>query len=106
MNAGTTLLLSVLAACSPAGKDTGDGAADPADTDSTTDTDTDADTDADADADTDDGPAVQVFEACEGKDFPVIDPVEGYAWTPNAITLVSDRVAEGVFAVYDANADA
>ena len=47
---------------------------------------------------------VQVFGACEGRDFAIIEPVEGRPWTPNAVTLVSAEVADGVFAVYDANA--
>ena len=47
---------------------------------------------------------VQVFEACEGRDFTVTDPVDGYPWTPNAISLVSEEVAQNVFAVYDSNA--
>ena len=49
---------------------------------------------------------VQVFEACEGLDFTVTEPAEGYPWTPNAITLVSEEVADNVFAIYDANAEA
>ncbi|MFT4977677.1 MAG: cyclase [Myxococcota bacterium] len=49
---------------------------------------------------------VQVFEACEGQDFTITAPVEGYAWTPDAITLVSEQVADGIFAIYDANSEA
>lgn len=51
-------------------------------------------------------PVVQVFEACEGLDLTAGAPVEGYAWTPNAITLISEEVRPGVFAAYDANAEA
>lgn len=54
--------------------------------------------------DTADPGEVQVFEACEGQDFSITDPVEGSAWTPNAVTLVAERVADRVFAIYDANA--
>lgn len=48
---------------------------------------------------------VQVFEACVDQDFTIIDPVEGYAWTPRAITLASEQVADNVFAIYDTNAE-
>jgi len=48
--------------------------------------------------------STQAFEACEGHDFTIIAPVEGRAWTPNAITLTSEELAPGVFAVYDSNA--
>ena len=47
---------------------------------------------------------VQVFSACEGRDFTVTEPKEGSPWTPNAVTLVSEQLAEGVFAIYDSNA--
>ena len=47
---------------------------------------------------------VQVFSACEGREFTVTEPKEGSPWTPNAVTLVSEQLAEGVFAVYDSNA--
>ena len=53
-------------------------------------------------ADTGD-PVVQRFEACDAE-FTVTDPNPNYVWTPNAIELVSEEVADGVFAVYDANA--
>jgi hypothetical protein len=47
----------------------------------------------------DDEPPVQVFEACEGQDFTITDPVEGFPRAPNANQLVSQSVADGVFAV-------
>ena len=46
---------------------------------------------------------IQVFQECQGRDFTVTEPVEGYPWTPNAVTLVSEPIADNVFAVYDAN---
>ncbi len=50
------------------------------------------------------GPKTQVFEACIGRTFAITEPNPNYVWTPNAIKLVSQEVADGVFAVYDANA--
>jgi cyclase len=47
----------------------------------------------------------QTFSACGGA--PTItapDPMR--AWTPNAIRLVSQKLAPGVFAIYDSNVDA
>lgn len=35
----------------------------------------------------------------------VTDPVEGYAWTPNAIVLESTQLGPGTFALHDRNAD-
>jgi glyoxylase-like metal-dependent hydrolase (beta-lactamase superfamily II) len=46
---------------------------------------------------------VQAFDACE-VDFTITEPNPNYVWTPNAIQLVSEEVAPGVFAVYDDNA--
>jgi cyclase len=46
----------------------------------------------------------QTFAACEDREFPLEEPVAGRAWTPNAITLKSEKVADGVFVVYDQNA--
>ena len=45
--------------------------------------------------------AVQEFESCQGQDFVITDADPDLPWTPNAITLTSERVAEGVFAIYD-----
>lgn len=89
------------AADPPAGTDGADSAdsADGADGAETTDA---ADGSGGSDAPT--TAEVQRFMACE-QDFPTIDPVEGYAWTPNAIELVSAEVAPGVFAIFDSNAD-
>ena len=52
-----------------------------------------------------DGPAAQTFDACDDT-FERVEPNPNYAWTPNAIQLVSEELADGVFAVYDANSDA
>lgn len=46
----------------------------------------------------------QEFEACADGPFERTDPNPNYVWTPNAIELVSEQVADGVFAVYDSNA--
>jgi len=46
----------------------------------------------------------QVFEQCQ-EEFTTTAPNPLYAWTPNAITLISEEVAPGVFAVYDKDAD-
>lgn len=57
-----------------------------------------------AEGDPDAGGEVQAFTACEAEfDRSEADP--NYPWTPNAIELVSEELAPGVFAVYDANAD-
>jgi cyclase len=45
---------------------------------------------------------VQRFAACDAE-FTTIDPNPNVPWTPNAVTLVSEEVADNVFAVYDAN---
>ena len=49
---------------------------------------------------------VQLFQACADQDFTITQPVAGRPWTPNAVTLVSEELAPGVFAVYDGNAAA
>jgi cyclase len=64
---------------------------------------TDDDTASQGGSETTSGPAEQVFAACEGE-FPTEDPNPAYAWTPNAIELVSQELAPGVFVVYDVNA--
>jgi cyclase len=48
--------------------------------------------------------APQTFAACEDE-FTITEPVPGRAWTPNAIRLVSEELAPGVFAVYDSHAE-
>lgn len=48
-------------------------------------------------------PQVQAFPACD-QAFTITEPNPQRPWTPNAVTLVSEEVADGVFAVYDANA--
>ncbi|MEX1368864.1 MAG: MBL fold metallo-hydrolase [Nannocystaceae bacterium] len=50
-------------------------------------------------------PEPQQFEACE-MEFTITEPSPNYPWTPNAVQLVSEQLHPGVFAVYDANADA
>jgi glyoxylase-like metal-dependent hydrolase (beta-lactamase superfamily II) len=45
----------------------------------------------------------QSFDACEVEPT-LTDPNPNYVWTPNAIRLVSEELATGVFAVYDDNA--
>lgn len=47
--------------------------------------------------------ASQSFPACEGP-FTITEPDPTRPWTPNAITLVSEEVRDGVFAIYDQNA--
>lgn len=47
----------------------------------------------------------QTFAACAAE-ISVVDPVANRPWTPNAITLMSEELSPGVFAVYDANAKA
>ena len=47
---------------------------------------------------------VQAFPACDAE-FTTIDANPNYPWTPNAVTLVSEQVANNVFAFYDANSD-
>jgi cyclase len=49
------------------------------------------------------GEGLQEFAACEGE-FELSEPNPNYLWTPNAVELVSEEVAGGVFAVYDSNA--
>lgn len=49
------------------------------------------------------GEPLQEFAACEGT-FTLTQPNPAYIWTPNAITLVSEELAPGVFAVYDQSA--
>jgi glyoxylase-like metal-dependent hydrolase (beta-lactamase superfamily II) len=56
------------------------------------------------DGTTDEGGDVQHFAACEAE-VVLEEPDPTLPWTPNAIELVSEQVAPGVFAVYDANAD-
>lgn len=48
-------------------------------------------------------PAPQTFDACAAP-AALTAPNPMYVWTPNAIRLVSQRLAPGVFAVYDSNA--
>ncbi len=50
------------------------------------------------------GGDVQEFAACEAA-IEITEPNPNTAWTPNAVELVSEEVAPGVFAVYDANAE-
>ena len=50
----------------------------------------------------DDG-ELQAFPACDAE-FTITDPNPAYPWTPNAITLISQQLSTGVYAVYDANA--
>lgn len=45
----------------------------------------------------------QTVPACD-QSFEVTEPNPNYVWTPNAIELVAEEVADGVFAVYDSNA--
>ena len=45
----------------------------------------------------------QQFTACD-QEFSLTAENSNYVWTPNAIELTSEKVADGVFAVYDANA--
>lgn len=50
------------------------------------------------------GPTPQSFEACQseialGKPDPMLP------WTPNAVKLVSEKIGDRVFAIYDANVD-
>ena len=44
--------------------------------------------------------AHQTFPACDGS-FDTSAPNPALPWTPNAVTLVSERLADGVFAIYD-----
>ncbi len=48
--------------------------------------------------------ATQQFRACD-QGFTLSEPNPAHPWTPNAIQLVSDELAPGVFAIYDADAD-
>lgn len=47
---------------------------------------------------------VQTFPALDGFELNITDPNPNIAWTPNAVTLVSEEVSENVFAIYDSNA--
>lgn len=49
-----------------------------------------------------DAEPVQSFRACE-QPYTFVEPNPAHAWTPNAIRLVSEQLAPGVFAIYDAN---
>ncbi len=47
----------------------------------------------------------QAFTACEdGFELDITAPNPAYAWTPNAVTLMSEELSSGVFAIYDQNA--
>lgn len=61
------------------------------------------DTASDGGSETSAGAAEQVFAACDD-DFPAEAPNPMSPWTPNAVELVSQELAPGVFVVYDANA--
>jgi cyclase len=61
------------------------------------------DTASDAGSETTAGAVEQVFSACDDE-FVTEQPNPMYAWTPNAIMLVSQELAPGVFAFYDVNA--
>jgi cyclase len=47
---------------------------------------------------------IQTFRACD-QAYSFVEPNPAYAWTPNAIHLVSQELAPGVFAILDANSD-
>lgn len=47
---------------------------------------------------------IQSIPACDDFTVQLVDPNPSYAWTPNAIRLVSEEVAPNVFAIYDSNA--
>ncbi|MDC0675717.1 MBL fold metallo-hydrolase [Nannocystis radixulma] len=47
--------------------------------------------------------ALQSFSACDQAPS-FVTPNPAYAWTPNAIRLVSEELAPGVFAIYDTDA--
>jgi len=47
---------------------------------------------------------VQSFPACENTTINITEPDPNIVWTPNAVKLVSEKVAPNVFAVYDSNA--
>ncbi|WAS90817.1 MBL fold metallo-hydrolase [Nannocystis punicea] len=47
--------------------------------------------------------APQTFRACDQAPS-FVEPNPAYAWTPNAIRLVSEELAPGVFAIYDRDA--
>lgn len=49
--------------------------------------------------------ATQTFDACPATPAALTAPNPNYIWTPNAIKLVSQRVADRVYAVYDSNAE-
>jgi glyoxylase-like metal-dependent hydrolase (beta-lactamase superfamily II) len=49
---------------------------------------------------------VQAVPACEDQDFALQEPSAETAWTPLAVQLVSEEVAENIFAIYDSNASA
>jgi glyoxylase-like metal-dependent hydrolase (beta-lactamase superfamily II) len=48
--------------------------------------------------------APQEFRACDGP-ARFVEPDPAYPWTPNAVRLVSEELAPGVFAILDADAD-
>lgn len=48
----------------------------------------------------------QPIPACDGFTPTFAEPNPAYAWTPNAIRLVSERLGDGVFAIHDADAAA
>ena len=47
-----------------------------------------------------DTPELQVFAGCVDQNFEITEP-NSTPWTPNAITLVAEEIADNVFAVYD-----
>jgi len=49
--------------------------------------------------------ATQDFPACDAE-FEITEPKPRQLWTPSAITLVSEEIADGVFAVVDSRAEA
>lgn len=53
---------------------------------------------------TDDPPPRQAIPACDGLDFTLAEPDPNRPWTPNAIRLESEKLADNVFALYDAEA--
>jgi cyclase len=96
----TTLALTMglgLGACTTDDPPSQDGTASSGDSETT------AGTEATTGAETTAGGAEQVFAACEDE-FVTEEPNPMYAWTPNAIELVAQELAPGVFATYDVNA--
>lgn len=47
----------------------------------------------------------QAIPACDFE-YTFVEPNPAYAWTPNAIRLKSEKLADNVFAIYDTNAEA